>query len=254
MVTGRVDEIDDSGTDWRSTRVSADAGEPPTSRSTPARTPPVARAASRRTGAPTLMFEVVGGPSRVRLLAYGTPVLPADRRGTCVMRRSAPRAHRTVGRVVAAVALTVLALLVPSGVASAATAGDTASATVTLDTPGTLTLDAVDPDSARSPPSRCRCGPTCWSRCASRTPGKAPGSMAAGTATGTLDAEFPGGASQTATSVDAVHRARRPRPQQRHRRLRRRLRRLHRSFPRPGHCRRHGLLRANRPNHHTTPP
>ena len=47
--------------------------------------------------------------------------------------------------VLAAAAIAVVAMVVPSGVGSAATVSDTASATVTLDSPGAVTLDAFDP-------------------------------------------------------------------------------------------------------------
>jgi len=52
-------------------------------------------------------------------------------------------------RVVAAPTVALVAVIAPSGVGSAATVADSAGTTVTLDSPGAVTLDAFDPGWAR---------------------------------------------------------------------------------------------------------
>ena len=115
-------------------------------------------------------------------------------------------AHRMPRRRILAAALVALApLVLPSQVAaqSTLTETDSESATVTLDAPGTVTLDAFDPTlgvlTAVTVSLRVE---VLVQNCIENTSSDA-ASMVAGSATASLDAEFPGGANPTEAAVDA---------------------------------------------------
>ena len=61
------------------------------------------------------------------------------------MGRGAHPSRGNAARLLAAVAVALISVAIPAGTASAATLVDTASATVTLDAPGTLALDQFNP-------------------------------------------------------------------------------------------------------------
>jgi LPXTG-motif cell wall-anchored protein len=106
-------------------------------------------------------------------------------------------------RFAAALLVSLSASLVPSGIGSAATVADTARADITLDAPGTLTLEAFDPDlgTLTAVQMSLRVDVEVQACIENTTP--TAGSMAGGTATGRLDATFPGGANATVATVEA---------------------------------------------------
>jgi LPXTG-motif cell wall-anchored protein len=112
--------------------------------------------------------------------------------------------HPVHPRRIAAAALTALAATaLPSGVGSAATVGDTASADITLDAPGTLTLDAFDPALGTLTAVQMSLRVDVEVQACIENTSATAGSMAGGTATGSLDATFPGGANATVATVEA---------------------------------------------------
>ena len=116
--------------------------------------------------------------------------------------RSTRRVH---ARCIAAAALVALGVaLVPNEVGSAATVADTASADITLDSPGTLTLDAFDPDLGTLTAVHMSLRVDVEVQACIENTSPAAGSMAGGSASGTLDATFPGGANATVATVEAA--------------------------------------------------
>ena len=106
-----------------------------------------------------------------------------------------------VAGVVAAGWVAFIAVFVPSGVGSAATVGDSASATVTLDSPGSVTLDAFDPAlGTLTSVEVSLIVDVLVQVCVENWDGAA-GSLA-GSISGSLAAEFPGGAGAAAAAAD----------------------------------------------------
>jgi hypothetical protein len=103
--------------------------------------------------------------------------------------------------VVAAVA--VGTVLVPSGVGSAATASDSANVTVSLDSPGAVTLDQFDQALGTLTSVDVSLSVDVLVQVCIENTGAAAGSVAAGSATGSLSAAFPGGAGATSATADA---------------------------------------------------
>src|SRR6185436_19826763 len=106
-------------------------------------------------------------------------------------------------RVVAAASIIVGVMVAPSGVGSAATVSDTASATVTLDSPGALTLDAFDKGLGTLTGVEVSLSVDVAVQVCIENTGAAAGSLAAVSASGSLAAEFPGGAAATSASAEA---------------------------------------------------
>ncbi len=105
--------------------------------------------------------------------------------------------------VVAAAAIVFVATLIPSGTGSAATVSDTDSVTVTLDSPGSLTVDAFDPALGTLTSVEVSLSVEALVQVCVENSGTAAGSLAAGRVTGSLAAEFPGGAGATTASANA---------------------------------------------------
>ena len=120
------------------------------------------------------------------------------------MGRVAHPGRRIASRAVAAVAVALFTVAIPAGTTSAATLTDTASATVTLDAPGTLQLDQFDPALGTLTGVQVSITATALVQvCIENTSAQA-GATAGGTATGTLDAAFPGGAARTVATAQAT--------------------------------------------------
>ena len=96
------------------------------------------------------------------------------------------------------------ATLIPAGVASAATVSDSASVTVSLDSPGTVTLDGFDPARGRLTSVAVSLRADVVVQVCIENTATTPAAMGAGTATASLTAEFPGGANRTVGAVDAA--------------------------------------------------
>ena len=118
--------------------------------------------------------------------------------------RSTQRGRRTAPRLLAAATVISVVGALPAGVASAATLVDTASATVTLDAPGTLALDQFNPALGTLTSVQVSITATALVQvCIENTSAQA-GATAGGTASGTLDAAFPGGAARTVATAQAT--------------------------------------------------
>jgi hypothetical protein len=120
------------------------------------------------------------------------------------MSRVAHGCRRIASRSVAAVAVALVAVAIPAGTTSAATLTDTASATVTLDGPGTLQLDQFNPALGTLTGVQVSITATALVQvCIENTSTRA-GATAGGTASGTLDAAFPGDAARTVATAQAT--------------------------------------------------
>jgi hypothetical protein len=84
--------------------------------------------------------------------------------------------------------------LVPTGAASAATLSDSASAVVSLDSPGAITLDAFDPALGTLSSVQVSLSADVVVQACVENTGAEAGTLAAGSALGSLAAQFPGGA------------------------------------------------------------
>ena len=107
-------------------------------------------------------------------------------------------------RLFGAASIAVVASLVPAGVGSAATVGDSASVTVTLDGPGTLTLDAFDPALGTLTSVEVLLRANVLVQVCIENTNPAAGSATQGVVHGSLVAEFPGGVSPVAGSGGAA--------------------------------------------------
>jgi LPXTG-motif cell wall-anchored protein len=92
----------------------------------------------------------------------------------------------------------------PAGAASAATLADTASATITLDAPGTLQLDQFDPALGTLTGVQVSITATALVQVCIENTSVQASATAGGTATGTLDAAFPGGAARAVATAQAT--------------------------------------------------
>jgi hypothetical protein len=120
------------------------------------------------------------------------------------MGRSARRAQHTGWRFAAAGVVVFAATVAPVRVVSAATVSDSANVTVTLDTPGTVTVDGFDPARGRLTGVALSLRADVLVQVCIENTGQAPAPVGAGTATASLTAEFPGGANRTVADVDAT--------------------------------------------------
>jgi hypothetical protein len=109
-----------------------------------------------------------------------------------------------IGRPLAAVAVALIVVGIPAGTASAATLVDTASATVTLDAPGTLALDQFNPALGTLTSVQVSITATALVQVCIENASAQAGATAGGTASGTLDAAFPGGAARTVATAQAT--------------------------------------------------
>ena len=121
-----------------------------------------------------------------------------------VCRRTSRGQFRAGWRTGAAASIAFVATLVPSGVGSAATVGDTASATVTLDGAGSLPLDAFDPALGTLTGVEVSLSVDVLVQVCVENTSAAAGSLAAGSVAGSLAAEFPGGAGAATASANAA--------------------------------------------------
>jgi LPXTG-motif cell wall-anchored protein len=112
--------------------------------------------------------------------------------------------RRIVGPPLAAVAVALVIVAIPAGTASAATLVDTASATVTLDAPGTLQLDQFNPALGTLTSVQVSITATALVQVCIENASAQAGATAGGTASGTLDAAFPGGAARTVATAQAT--------------------------------------------------
>ena len=106
-------------------------------------------------------------------------------------------------RLLAAGVIALAATFIPTRIASAATVDDTASAIVTLDVPGTVTLDAFDPTRGTLTSVQVSLTVDVLVQACVENAGQTEGSTAGGTATASLAAQFPGGAAATTATVGA---------------------------------------------------
>jgi hypothetical protein len=120
------------------------------------------------------------------------------------MGRSAHRVRRTGWRFAAAGLVAAAATVAPSEAGSAATVSDSATVTVTLDSPGTVTLDGFDPARGRLTGVALSLRADVLVQVCIENTGPAPAPIGAGTATASLTAEFPGGANRTVADVAAT--------------------------------------------------
>jgi hypothetical protein len=116
---------------------------------------------------------------------------------------SAHWVDHTRRRLLAAGAIAVAAAIIPFRIASAATLSDTASAIVTLDAPGTVTVDAFDPAQGTLTSVQVSLRVDVLVQVCIENTGETTASMAGGSATASLEAEFPGGTNPTVATVDA---------------------------------------------------
>jgi hypothetical protein len=106
--------------------------------------------------------------------------------------------------VLAASAVGLVTVAIPAGAASAATIADTASATVTLDAPGSLQLDQFDPALGTLTSVQVSITATALVQVCIENASAQAGATAGGTSTGTLDAGFPGGAARAVATAQAT--------------------------------------------------
>ena len=118
--------------------------------------------------------------------------------------RSTQRGRRSAPRLLAAATVISVVGALPAGVASAATLVDTASATVTLDAPGTLALDQFNPALGTLTSVQVSITATALVQVCIENASAQAGATAGGTESGTLDAAFPGGAARTVATAQAT--------------------------------------------------
>ena len=109
-----------------------------------------------------------------------------------------------VARAVAAITVGLIAVAIPAGTTLAATSTDTASATVTLDAPGTLALDQFNPSLGTLTSVQVSITATALVQVCIENASAQAGATAGGTASGTLDASFPGAAARTVATAQAT--------------------------------------------------
>ena len=105
---------------------------------------------------------------------------------------------------VATGAVALIAIAIPAGTAAAATSVDTASATVTLDAPGSLQLDQFNPSLGTLTSVQVSITATALVQVCIENTSAQSGATAGGTTSGTLDAAFPGGAARTVATAQAT--------------------------------------------------
>jgi hypothetical protein len=110
----------------------------------------------------------------------------------------------TVGRGLAAIAVVSVTVVIPAGTTAAATFADTASATVTLDAPGTVQLDQFNPTLGTLTSVQVSITATALVQVCIENTSTQAGATAGGAATGTLDASFPGGAARAVATAQAT--------------------------------------------------
>jgi hypothetical protein len=104
---------------------------------------------------------------------------------------------------VAAGFVVAVGALVPSGVGSAATVSDSASATITLDSPGSVTVDAFDPELGTLTGVDVSLSLAVLVQACVENTGAEAGALAGGSASASLAGEFPGGAAASTASAAA---------------------------------------------------
>ena len=107
-------------------------------------------------------------------------------------------------RLLAAATVISVVGALPTGFASAATRVDTASATVTLDAPGTLALEQFNPALGTLTSVQVSLTASALVQVCIESASAQSGSTAGGTASGTLDAAFPGGAARAVATALAT--------------------------------------------------
>lgn len=117
--------------------------------------------------------------------------------------RTSQRRRRAGLRLVVAASTVAVVGALPAGTAAAATLTDTASATVTLDTPGTLALDQFNPALGTLTGVQLSVTVDALVQVCIENTGAESAAVAGGTASGTLDAAFPGGAARAVATAAA---------------------------------------------------
>lgn len=118
--------------------------------------------------------------------------------------RTGKRVHTSRRRLVALMLVTATVSAAPSTMVSAATVSDSADATVTLDTPGSVTVDGFDPARGRLTAVALSLRVDVLVQVCIENTGAAAAPVGAGTATASLTAEFPAGTNRTTADVDTA--------------------------------------------------
>ena len=114
------------------------------------------------------------------------------------------RRRRTAQQLIVAAALGAVLGALPSSVGSAATVSDSASATVTLDAPGTLPLDQFNPALGTLTSVQVSITTSALVQVCIENTSAQSEAIAGGTASGTLDAAFPGAAARAVATAEAT--------------------------------------------------